>query len=96
MNYGLLVKLPNFYNCSKKLHMQGYMMGHGAGLPTHVAMKYGRSNMANNGKNSVLWNFSHELWVIGRSCQNSATAVRNYICRATRWAIVPVYPSMLQ
>ena len=30
--------------------MQGYKVGHSAGLPTHVAMKYGGSNMANNPK----------------------------------------------
>ena len=30
----------------EKLHMQGCMMGHSAGLPTLVAMKYGGSNMA--------------------------------------------------
>ena len=47
-------------------------------------------------KNSVFFNFNHELWAIGRSCQTSVTAVRNYICRATWWAIVPIYPPMLQ
>ena len=50
-----------------------------------------------NGKNSVFFlNFNRELWAIVRSCKNSATAVRNYICRATWWAIVPIYPPMLQ
>ena len=69
--------------------MQCYMVGHSSDLPTHVAMKYGGSNMADpiwriNGKSSVFFiNFNLELWAIGRSCQNSATAVRNYICRAT-------------
>ena len=60
-------------------------------------MKYGRSNMADEWKkNSVSFNFNHELWAISRSCQHSVTAVRNYICRATWWAIVPIYPPMLQ
>ena len=62
-----------------------------------VAMKY----MADpiwlmNEESDVFFNFNHELWAISRSCQNSATAVRNYMCRATWWAIVPIYPLMLQ
>ena len=55
--------------------MQDYMGGHSADLLTHVAMKYGRSNMANNRKSAAFWNFNHELWAIYRSCQDSVTAV---------------------
>ena len=54
-------------------------MGHSASLPTHVAMKYGRSNMASNGKSGVFLNFNHKLWVIYRSCRNSVTAVKLYM-----------------
>ena len=75
MNYGLLVEVAKFCNCSKTLHMQGYKMVHSAGLPTHVAMKYGGSNMADNHKSGAFWNFNHKLWAIYRRCQNSVTAV---------------------
>ena len=54
MNYGLLVEVAKFCHCSKKLHMQDYKVGHSAGLPTHVAMNYGRSNMADNHKSKAL------------------------------------------
>ena len=58
--------------------MQGYMVGHSTDLPTPVAMKYDRSNMADKWQKWCFFkNFNHELWVIGRSCQNSATAVRH-------------------
>ena len=47
-------------------------------LPTHVAMKYGGSNMADKWQKQCFFkNINHELWAIGRSCQNSVTAVRN-------------------
>ena len=73
------------------------MVGHTANLLSRVVMKYGGSNMANKWqKRCFSKNFNHELWAIGRSFQNSATAVRNYICRATFWAIVLIYPPMLQ
>ena len=55
--------------------MQGYMLGYSADLSTHVAMKYGGSNMADNRESGAFWNFNHELWAIHRSCQNSVTAV---------------------
>ena len=93
---GCWLKLPKFCNCSKKLHIQAYMVGHSADLPTHVAMKYGRSNMADNRKSGAFWNFNRELWAIYRSYQNSVTAVWNYICRATKWAIKPTWTAMLQ
>ena len=51
------------------------MVGHSADLPTHVAMKYGRSNVADNCKSGGFWNFNRELWAIYRSYQNSVTAV---------------------
>ena len=51
------------------------MVGHSVDLPTHVAMKYGRFNMADDCKSGAFWNFNHELWTIYRSCQNSVTAV---------------------
>ena len=52
-------------------------MGHSTDLPIHVAMKYGGSNMAHKWqKQCFFFNFNHELWPIGRSCQNSATVVR--------------------
>ena len=67
MNYGLLVEVAKFCNCSKNLHMQGCMMGRSAGLPTLVAMKYGGSNMADKWQKQCFFffNFNHELWVIG-------------------------------
>ena len=43
---GYWLKFPKFCNCSKKLHMQVYMLSHSTNLPTHVAMKYGGSSMA--------------------------------------------------
>ena len=89
-------KLPKFCNCSEKLHMQGYKVGHSTDLHTHVAMKCGGSNMADKWQKECFFNFNHELWAIGSSCQNFATAVRNYISRATWWAIVPIYPPTLQ
>ena len=55
--------------------MRGYMVSHGTDLPTHAAMKYGRSNIADNRKSGAFWHFNHELWAIYRSCQNSVTAV---------------------
>ena len=76
--------------------MQGYKVGHSAGLSIHVAMKYGGSNMADNRKSGTFWNFNHKLWAIYRSCQNSVTAVWNYICKATYWAILPIWAAMLQ
>ena len=93
---GYWLKMPKFCNSSKKLHMQGYKVGHSASLPTHVAMKYGGSNMADNHKSEAFWNFSHKLWAIYRRCQNSVTAVWNYICMATYWAILPIWAAMLQ
>ena len=73
------------------------MVGHSTVRLTHVAMKYGGSNMADKWqKRCFFLNFNHELWAVGRSCQNSATAVRNYISRTTWLAIVPIYPPMLQ
>ena len=59
------------------------MVGHTAKLLSRVVMKYGGSNMADKWQKLCFFNFNHELWAIGRSCQNSATAVRNYIYRAT-------------
>ena len=49
---GYWLKLPKFCNCSKTLHvhMQGYKVGHSAGLSTYVAIKYGGSSMADNPK----------------------------------------------
>ena len=39
--------------------MQGYKMGHSAGLPIHVAIKYGRSiYMADKWQNSVFFNLT--------------------------------------
>ena len=55
--------------------MQGYMVGQSTDLPTPVAMKYGRSNMANKWQKRCFFKFNHELWAIGKSFQNSATAV---------------------
>ena len=51
------------------------MVDYSANLPTHVAMKYGGSNIADNHKRGAFWNFNHELWTIYRSCQNSVTTV---------------------
>ena len=59
------------------------MVGHTANLVSHVVMKYGGSNVVDKWQKLCFFNFNHELWAIGRSCQNSATAVRNYIYRAT-------------
>ena len=53
MNYGLFVEVAQILNCNKTLHMQGYKVGHSAGLPTHVAIKYGGSNMADNRKSGA-------------------------------------------
>ena len=53
------------------------MVGHTANLLSRVVMKYGGSNMADKWQKLCFFNFNHELWAIGRSCQNSATAVRN-------------------
>ena len=64
-----------FCDCSKKLHIKDFMVGHSADLPTHVARKYGRSDMADNRKSGAFWNFNHKLWAIYRSCQNPVTAV---------------------
>ena len=72
------------------------MVGHSTDLPTHVAMKYGRSNITDYRKSGAFWNFNHELWAIYRSCQTSVTAVWNYIFRATKWAIKPTWTAMLQ
>ena len=73
------------------------MVSHSTDLPTHVAMKYGGSNIADKWqKRCFLKKINHELRAIGSSCQNSVITVTNCICRATRWAIVPVYPPMLQ
>ena len=54
---GYWLKLSKFCNCSKTLHMQGFKVCHSAHLPTHVAMKYGRSNMADNRKSGGLLEF---------------------------------------
>ena len=35
--------------------MQGYMVGHSTDLPTHVAMKYGGSNMADKLQKNVFF-----------------------------------------
>ena len=35
--------------------MQGYMVGHSTDLPTHVAMKYGGSNMADKLQKMLLF-----------------------------------------
>ena len=43
---GFLQKLPKFCDCSVKLYMQSYLLGHTTYLGSHVAMKNGRSNMA--------------------------------------------------
>ena len=51
------------------------MMGHVADLWNHVATKYGRSDMGDR--------WQKVFFAKGRSCQNSATAVGNYTCRAT-------------
>ena len=72
---GYWLKLPKFCNSSKTLRMQGYKMVHSAGLPIHVAMKYGGSNMADNHKSGAFWNFNHKLCAVYRRCQNSVTAV---------------------
>ena len=54
------------------------MVSHNTDLPTHVAMKYGGSNMADKWQKwCFFFNFNHELWAIGSSCQNSVIAVRN-------------------
>ena len=73
---GYWLKLPKFCNCSKTLHvhMQGYKVGHSAGLSTYVAIKYGGSSMADNPKSRAFWNFNHKLWAIYKSCQYSVTA----------------------
>ena len=73
------------------------MVGHTANLLSLVGMKYGLSNMADKKwqKQCLFFKFNPELWAVGicKGCQNSATAVRNYICRTTRSAnLVPVYP----
>ena len=72
---GYWLKLPKFCNCSETLLMQGYKVGHSAGLITHVTMKYGGSNMADNHKSRAFRNFNQKLWAIYRRCQNSVTAV---------------------
>ena len=60
------------------------MVSHSTDLPTHVAMKYDGSNLADKGQKQCFFlNFNHELWAVGRSCQNSVIAVRNGRCRAT-------------
>ena len=59
------------------------MVSHTANLLSRVVMKYGGSNIADKWQKRSFLNFNHELWAIGRSCQNSATSVRNYIYRAT-------------
>ena len=41
--------------------MQGYMMGHSAGLPTYVTMKYGGSNMADK------WQKQCFFWILTMS-----------------------------
>ena len=43
--------------------MQGYKVGHSAGLPTHVAMKYGGSNMADNRKSGAFGILTTNYWL---------------------------------
>ena len=69
----------------KTIVMNYTWISHTADLLTHVAMKYGRSNVADDARKGIILNFNHELSAIDRSCQKSVTVVSvlNYICRAT-------------
>ena len=62
---GYWLKLPKYCNCSKTLHMQGYKVVYSAGLATHVAMKYGGSNMADNHKSGAfgILTINYELFI---------------------------------
>ena len=66
MDYQLLVEVAKLhiqgYMMDHKLHIQGYMMDHIADLWSHVATKYGRSDMANKWqKQCSFLNFNLEL-----------------------------------
>ena len=94
---GYWLKLIKFCNCSKTLHMQGLKVCHSAHLSTHVAMKYGRSNMADNRKSGGAFGIltiNYGLFV--EVAKLFVTAVWNHTCRATHWAILPIWEAMLQ